>query len=263
MPTIKFKQTDGIWNTIYKTLLGNSLKKDKNLSDITDQKEARKCLGLIGGSNTTHAHDTRYYTKAEINNIKNELLTKINNLNDTFEIATNNAISNQIPQLILKSYPVGSYYITEMGGNPSNQLGGGTWVQISGRFLFGADSSHAAKSLGGEEFHTITQNELPMHNHNCQIYNASIVGHLRNRSNTYYNDGQTSNTLGRNAADGRFSIVEAPLRSEGNADDNKTEYVVKLEGSHNHLLSIEASGYGLKHNNMPPYRAVYVWQRTA
>jgi microcystin-dependent protein len=34
-------------------------------------------------------------------------------------------------------------------------------------------------------------------------------------------------------------------------------------GAHTHSLTIEANGGGQAHNNLPPYLAVYIWERVA
>lgn len=61
-------------------------------------------------------------------------------------------------------YPVGSIYMSVNSTNPQT-LFGGTWQRIQGRFLFAADSAHAAGSTGGEETHKLTVNEMPSHSH--------------------------------------------------------------------------------------------------
>lgn len=61
-------------------------------------------------------------------------------------------------------YPVGSIYMSVNAANPST-LFGGTWQRIQGRFLFAADSAHAAGTTGGEETHKLTVAEMPRHSH--------------------------------------------------------------------------------------------------
>lgn len=58
-------------------------------------------------------------------------------------------------------YPIGSIYMSVNSTNPS-QLFGGTWVQISGRFLYCTNNS---MDTGGEATHVLTINEMPSHNH--------------------------------------------------------------------------------------------------
>lgn len=66
-------------------------------------------------------------------------------------------------------YPVGSIYMSVNSTNPST-LFGGTWQRIQGRFLFAADSAHAAGSTGGEETHKLTVDEMPSHSHTIKGY---------------------------------------------------------------------------------------------
>lgn len=66
-------------------------------------------------------------------------------------------------------YPVGSIYMSVNSTNPST-LFGGTWQRIQGRFLFAADSKHAAGSTGGEETHKLTVEEMPSHSHTIEGY---------------------------------------------------------------------------------------------
>ena len=61
-------------------------------------------------------------------------------------------------------YPVGSIYISLNSTNPSS-IFGGTWEQIKGRFLLGVSSSHPVNQTGGEEKHTLTEQEMPQHTH--------------------------------------------------------------------------------------------------
>lgn len=93
----------------------------------------------------------------------------------TFQLAADllTAIFNGIKTKIRDTYyPVGTIYMSLTNKNPSNFIGG-TWVEISGRFLVGHDSttSMAHKTLGGEigswntNDTTLTINQIPAHSH--------------------------------------------------------------------------------------------------
>ena len=58
-------------------------------------------------------------------------------------------------------FPVGAVYISVVNTNP-HYLFGGTWVQITDRFLYCTTTS---KTTGGEANHTLTINEMPSHDH--------------------------------------------------------------------------------------------------
>lgn len=121
-------------------------------------------------------------------------------------------------------YPVGAIYMSTVETNPSTLFGFGTWERIQDTFLLAAGSTYAAGSTGGEVTHTLTNSEIPSHNHAIFYPNASA-------GNDY-----------------------API-GYPNVGSKSTYWAV---GSYTGDV-----GGGEAHNNMPPYLAVYVWKRTA
>lgn len=65
---------------------------------------------------------------------------------------------------ILRAYPVGAIYISYNSTDPGD-LFGGSWTQLENRFLLGAGTTYAARSMGGEATHTLTTSEIPDHWH--------------------------------------------------------------------------------------------------
>ena len=57
-------------------------------------------------------------------------------------------------------YPVGSIYISYTSTSPATRFGG-TWSQISSRFLY----CTTGVGTGGSNTHTLTLNEIPAHSH--------------------------------------------------------------------------------------------------
>lgn len=102
----------------------------------------------------------------------NEKLTnEINNINQTVYNGINEVKRDNYKlkiefqrDLLERVYPVGSYYWSSNYISPE-ELFGGKWVQIRGRFLFSADDQHYVGSEGGEESHVLTINEMPKHSH--------------------------------------------------------------------------------------------------
>ena len=139
---------------------------------------------------------------------------------------------------LLKSevYPVGSIYISLNSTNPSS-IFGGTWEQIQGRFLLGVSSSHPVNQTGGEEKHTLTNAEMPKHNHNG-VYYSSI-------------DTKNLVTLNGGTASYRVPWGSPSYPGDYGAGTGKEELITGNTGG------------GAAHNNMPPYLAVYMWKRTA
>lgn len=64
----------------------------------------------------------------------------------------------------LSFFPVGAIYISAQDTSPS-QLFGGVWEKIEGVFLLGSSSSYTNGSIGGEETHTLSLEEIPSHSH--------------------------------------------------------------------------------------------------
>lgn len=62
------------------------------------------------------------------------------------------------------AHPVGSIYQSTSSTNPGT-LFGGTWTEITGKFLFARHSNYPAGSTGGESTHTLTASEMPAHHH--------------------------------------------------------------------------------------------------
>lgn len=70
--------------------------------------------------------------------------------------------------LLDRTYPVGAIYMSVNSTSPAI-LFGGTWEEITGRFMLAHDNSHPAGSTGGEYNHTLTVNEMPAHSHSTNI----------------------------------------------------------------------------------------------
>lgn len=101
-------------------------------------------------------------------------------------------------------------------------LFGGTWQRIEDTFLLAAGSTYAAGTTGGEAAHALTGEEMPAHSH-------------------------TSHDIAVELHTGGYVV----MRSVGFSDQDDTRVSKTAE-----------SGGGQAHNNMPPYLAVYMWQRT-
>lgn len=86
-------------------------------------------------------------------------------------------------EIMLTLYPVGAVYISANSTSPAS-LFGGTWEQIHGRFLLASGSPDAntdnrfgditggwvagSGSTGGQDYHTLTVEEMPSHTHASQ-----------------------------------------------------------------------------------------------
>lgn len=68
----------------------------------------------------------------------------------------------------IKSYPVGSIYLSTSSATPGS-LFGGTWEQIKDVFLLAASNTYHAGLTGGEATHTLTIEEMPAHSHDTEL----------------------------------------------------------------------------------------------
>ena len=132
------------------------------------------------------------------------------------------------PKNIVESvYPVGAIYMSVSAVTPATLFGFGTWNPIEDRFLLAAGPTYAAGSIGGEAEHTLTELEMPAHDHEFD------------RHQLWRNEQVPPSTTSE---------------SDGYGVSNKTLPI--------YTDTTIATGAGESHNNMPPYLTVYMWQRT-
>ena len=173
---------------------------------------------------------------------------------------------------------VGDVIVTLSGTDPSERYTGTTWKLIEeGRYIRTAGTNYPAGSYSGSNevtlkaenipehthaatlsaegnhnhtasignagghTHTITINTSGDHNHGAYSGNADISGNFRARSNSFYGKGAES-VIGTGATNGRFSVLQSGLRSEGNRDSNNTEYICHFNGNHTHTVTVQNGG---------------------
>ena len=129
-----------------------------------------------------------------------------------------------IKSIGLFSWPVGSIYTSTKPTDP-HELFGGTWEPIQDTFLWCAGPKHAAGETGGAETHTLTVDEMPAHSHQYERLPQSIA-------NTDYSKDEQVNYA---------ESVRKPSNKE--------------------IVQTGSTGGNRPHNNMPPYKSVYAWQR--
>ena len=130
-----------------------------------------------------------------------------------------------LDQILGLVYPVGSIYMSINNVSPAT-LFGGKWVQIKGRFLLGASDVYKANTTGGEETHTLTNDEMPTHTHYMAAGNAG--------------------------GDSTWTPDDGSWLVDGVTSDKNTWWA---------QIGMNNAGGGAAHNNMPPYLVVYMWRR--
>ena len=173
--------------------------------------------------------------------------------------------------------------------------GGTSWSMIEGRMLLGASASHAVNTTGGSETHSIAVANLPAHTH-------TGPSHTHAQQGTFTSSGQSANHVhdfvtnvsGNHAhttswqggedkgqmslgSGGSGYVLNNPFHSGTNyAGDHAhsgTTTGVNVDHSHNVTISGQtgesgtgntgSTGSGTAFNTMPPFKTVYIWERTA
>ena len=185
--------------------------------------EAKESAGLVGQDVTQLKVDVR-----NLQTSVNENTSDISSLttkvnNNTSQITSLQEMLSVYWQAI---YPVGSIYVSTSATFNPQTTWGGTWVKTAkGRCLIGANDTYPLGSTGGEAEHTLTVDEMPSHNHSSSRINWY---------NNLQNNGMAAET-----------VAQSNLKIDG--PDSNTSY----------------TGGSKAHNNMQPYLAVYIWERTA
>lgn len=144
-------------------------------------------------------------------------------------------------------YPVGSIYMSVLNTNPSSYFGG-SWEQITDTFLLAAGTTYTAGSTGGEATHTLTTTELPAHTHTASTNSTGA---------------HTHNFQGYWRAGSGTSQPAVASYNKVSGDEVSDPTSILSAGAHKHTVTVNNTGSGTAHNNMPPYLAVYVWKRIA
>lgn len=108
----------------------------------------------------------------------------------------------------LIAYPVGSIYISYSHTNPGT-LFGGTWERLTGGFLWASAASDIIGQTGGERTVTLTEKQIPSHNH----------------GGTYTNAGSGTKTHSWLASGGSSMAYDTVNAGGGEAHNNMPPYI--------------------------------------
>ena len=241
--------TDKYTITAVSEYLYNNFKNiDANKAEITKLKDADITLqNHIDDEMNARTEDIENVNSA-INTEKNARISADNAINQKLTQETTerknadyknsseiSSVNTALSEYWKTIYPVGSIYMsTNSTFNPNTEFGG-TWVKTAeGRCLIGANDTYLLGSTGGEATHTLTIEEMPGHKHGAGRYTGF----------------ELSNTGIRGADSSSQSMYQVLI-----ANTDSTSSSDRLETNN--------SGQGVAHNNIQPYLAVNIWERTA
>lgn len=148
-------------------------------------------------------------------------------VNENVGTSIQNALNGLTENILKAVHPVGSYFINENPTNPETLFPNTTWERVKDRFLLACGDKYTeAGQIGGEETVKLTVAEMPEHNHPI-----------------FLSGGAQGN----------------PQDEPGVTWELHPENMYKYQGDD--IIGVEGSA--LPHNNMPPYRTVYIWRRIA
>lgn len=160
--------------------------------------------------------------------------------------------------IALIPYPIGSIYQSTNNTSPSI-LFGGTWVQLTDRFLVGAGSSYSVGATGGESVVTLDINHIPPHQH----YGATDVAGYHDHQVALNGDDGFNIYYRLNWGDNNLGYCISGNNLNGQSSGASFPSIAKPNGNHIHSFTTSFAGGGQSHENKPPYRAVYMWYRSA
>ena len=202
-------------------------------NNIDDEVSTRTTEIETVNTDITTEREARISADNSINQKLTQETTSLSNKidNNTSQIRT---LNSMIAVYWKTLYPIGSIYVSTSATFNPQTTWGGTWVKTAkGRCLIGANDTYPLGSTGGEEAHYLTGNEMPPHGHSAGIaYNFKLS-----------NQGIANSAIDHNG--------------------EQFLYIDQSSTTASTVLNTNSSGSGASHNNMQPYLAVYIWERTA
>ena len=170
-----------------------------------------------------------------------------------------------IRKLFLAFHPPGSYWFSDDPTSPA-VLFGGTWEQVTGKFLRMANDT----DTGGSDFVTLTAEQMPKHSHGT----GSAGGHEHTANSAgahaHYVDVRTtaneSSGYGLTKTQGfqNRAIVDCGQSDGGRRSAlSAGAHTHKTTNNGAHTHTVTDSGGGKPFDNRPKYQDVYAWRRTA
>lgn len=135
--------------------------------------------------------------------------------------------------------------------------------------LLGQSSNYAINKTGGSATNTLSVANLPSHVHGLNNHTHSYNHtHGTNATGGHVHTVQWRQTINEDGTHNRWYMCPVP--------DKTSAQGIGLAGEHTHITTSQSTtttgtasgnttstGNGKAINNMPPYKVVYIWERTA
>lgn len=169
-------------------------------------------------------------------------------------------------------YPIGSIYISTNETSPQT-LFGGNWEKIEGKFLLGSSVNHSLGETGGEETHSLTEDELAIHTHIQNSHNHTQVEHNHSQNSHNHTQNAHHHTLtgamtvglqsGSKLRVGEGTKSDKKYTNDTTATNKSATATNKPTKAVNNptVATNQNTGKGYGHNNMPPFLSVNIWKR--
>lgn len=154
--------------------------------------------------------------------------------------------SNREPVYPCPYFPVGYIYLSTTNISPATYFGG-QWEQIKDRFLLTAGNTYKAGATGGSATVVLATKHLPAHTHSASIGTGGGHTHM------------TEASFGTGGSDLGYASINSV--GNGRTDQLWRDGNARYAGDHSHSITINNTGSGTAHDNMPPYLVVYAWRR--
>jgi len=196
--------------------------------------------------------------------LENDFMNLLNDLSS--DIYNTPHIPSAVGEIIFSTYCKTEAKVKKYYGDYT------AWRQIPGRFLLATSNSNGKlkkpEQRGGEATHTPTIDEIPMHEHIFECSDETTTLELEKTANIMEDSVENVLTLDKGSGP-QIDHSNSGSEARSAATNNKitVAYSIKSgvffygDGSSEGATIKESTLKNKPHSNMPPFYAVYIWER--
>ena len=177
-------------------------------------------------------------------------------------------------------YPVGTIYETKNASFDPNVSWGGVWTRITDKFLVAAGDTYSGTGGSASQSITLSSSNLPRHRHGFTpsgSVSSTFSGNSVTTSGGTAHSHNVNGFLHYLGTSGSYTIATP---GNGSFKMNEPTKTSDSESSHTHTVTASGtvsstftgtadntgytgSGTAFTVSTVPPYQAVYIWERTS